>query len=44
MMVANVRSGSMSPSDLESWLAFQVGSGVVTEAEAAQWRAAAHGS
>lgn len=44
MMVANVRSGSMSAADLESWLAFQVGSGAVTEAEAAEWRATAHGS
>ena len=44
MMVVNMRSGSMSASDLESWLAFQVGSGAVTEAEAAEWRAEAHGS
>lgn len=38
MMVANVRSGSMSRDDFESWLRFQVTSGAIDEAEAQQWR------
>lgn len=43
MMVTAVRSGAMAPGDLESWLTLQVGSGAVTEDEAAAWRAQATG-
>jgi hypothetical protein len=38
MMVANVRSGSMAMADLETWLQFPVGSGAISESEAAAWR------
>jgi hypothetical protein len=38
MMAANVRSGSMTMGDLDTWLRFQVGSGAITDAEAAGWR------
>ena len=41
MMVQNVKSGSMSSADLESWLQFQLTSGAIDEAEAQQWRAEA---
>lgn len=44
MMVAAVRTGAMAPGDLESWLTLQVGSGAITEAEAATWRAEATGT
>jgi hypothetical protein len=41
MMVQNVKSGSMSSADFESWLQFQLTSGAIDEAEAQQWRAEA---
>ena len=43
LMVENVRSGSMSPADFETWVRFQVTSGAVTTEEADAWRRAGLG-
>jgi hypothetical protein len=41
MMVANVKGGSMSAADFETWLQFQETSGAISSDEAEQWRRAA---
>ena len=40
MMVANVKGGSMSAADFETWLQFQATSGAISAEEAEQWRQA----
>jgi hypothetical protein len=41
MMVANVRGGSMSMADFETWLQFQSTSGAISAEEAEEWRRSA---
>jgi hypothetical protein len=41
MMVANVRGGSMSVADFETWLQFQATSGAISAEEAEEWRRSA---
>ncbi len=41
MMVANVKGGSMSQADFDTWLQFQATSGAITSEEAEEWRRAA---
>lgn len=41
MMVANVRGGSMSMADFETWLQFQSVSGAISAEEAEEWRRSA---
>jgi hypothetical protein len=41
MMVANVRGGSMSAADFETWLQFQATSGAISAEEAETWRRSA---
>jgi len=41
MMVANVRGGSMSMTDFETWLQFQATSGAISAEEAEEWRRSA---
>ena len=43
MMVANVKGGSMSVADFDTWLQFQVTSGAVSPEEADEWRRSALG-
>jgi hypothetical protein len=43
MMVANVKGGSMTQADFETWLQFQSTSGAITADEADAWRQAASG-
>jgi hypothetical protein len=38
MLATNVRFGSMSLADFDTWLRLQVGSGAITDGEAAAWR------
>lgn len=38
MMVDNVKGGSMSPADFETWLTFQLTSGAIDADEASRWR------
>lgn len=40
-VATNVRSGSMTMADLETWRRFQIGSGAITDAEAEAWRSEA---
>ena len=41
MMVANVRGGSMSVADFDTWLQFQATSGAISAEEAEEWRRSA---